>query len=176
MPVREEIERYASMRLGMDSEGMTHTRRVYNLARRLSSDGDDEVLFAACFLHDINMDKPHPRKAAEEADAFLKKIGFSDDKRKAVFHAISEHGYYGNPDTKEAFMLFDADQLDAMGCSGFGQFAGITDDPARMEEMLTRIEGECVSVLKLSKSKELAKKKIAHREEIIRMMREEVGE
>ncbi len=175
MAPRSEIEKYARERFGHPSGGLSHTERVYKLALRLSEDYDDEILHAACFLHDINLDKPHPKKAAEEAKKVLSECGFPKEKRDAVIHAIDEHGFYGNPDSKEAFMLFDADQMDSMGLTGFIQFSEFDSDPAEIDNILKKIEMEAHSILRLSKSKKIALKKIEDRKAIIAMMKEELG-
>jgi HD superfamily phosphodiesterase len=173
MDFRSAIKSYVLETFGERSGALVHTKRVYRTALSLSSEFDSEVLFAACYLHDINVEKPHPKKAVTQAEKFLMSIDYPPDKREEVLHAIAEHGYYGNPDTKEGFMLSDADQLDAMGLSGFGQFSEFSSDPEEMERVLKSIEKECLSVLHLAKSKELAKERIEHRKKIIEMMREE---
>jgi HD superfamily phosphodiesterase len=169
------IERYVISEFGDNSGGISHTIRVYNTAKRLSEEYDDDVLHAACFLHDINMDKPHPQKAALQAKEIMEKINFPKEKQQMVLHAIDEHGYYGNPDSKEAFMLFDADQLDSMGITGFSQFCGFDPDPGKISKVLESIEREGSSILRLTKSKSFAKEKIENRKKVIRMMKEEIG-
>ncbi len=171
---RKAIEDYAKERFGENSGGLVHSKRVYLTAKKLSSEYDDEILHAACMLHDINLDKPHPKKAAQEAEKFLKTIGFPDDKLNQVLHAIDEHGFYGNPDSKEAFMLFDADQLDSMGITGFTQFAHFAEKPEEISRVLESIEREGMSILRLKKSKELALEKVEHRKKVLDMMGEEL--
>ena len=163
MGTREKIEAYAAERLGEQSPGLTHTYRVYRTARLLSNSFDDELLHASCMLHDINMDRPHPRKAAEEAEAFLVGIGFPKEKTGAVIHAIQEHGYYGNPDSKEGFMLFDADQLDSMGITGLIQFGQAYHDHAELDRVMGQVEMEGTSILRLARSKEIARQKSEER-------------
>jgi HD superfamily phosphodiesterase len=175
MKHREAIENYVKQEFGDNSPGLAHTIRVYKTAKMLSDNYDDDVLHAACWLHDINLEKPHPQKAAEQAKEFLKKIRFPGDKMKAAIHAIDEHGYYGNPDSKEAFMLFDADQLDSMGVTGFSQFCGFDHDPDKISRVLESIEREGKSILRLSKSRELAEEKSKNRKRTISMMKGETG-
>ena len=175
MTDRQRIEQYAKERFGSPSGGLTHTKRVYIAAQKLSTEFDDEILHAACYLHDINLDKPHPNQAAIEARTFLESIQVPEDKLKAVIHAIEEHGFYGNPDSKEGFMLFDSDQLDSMGVTGFIQFSEFDSDPAIIEQMLKNVETEAMSILRLKKSKDIGKQKIENRKAIISLLKSELS-
>lgn len=175
MEHRPRIMEYAKERFKGLEGGLLHSMRVYETAKMLSDAYDDEVLYASCLLHDINMDKPHPKMAAEEAKKFLVSIGFPQEKLGRVLHAISEHGFYGNPDSKEAFMLFDADQLDSMGVTGFIQYSGFDNSPHEVSRVLEGIEREGGSILRLKKSRELLVKKTENRKKIISLMRDELG-
>jgi len=175
MNFRKAIEEYSKSEFGDKTGGITHSIRVYETAKKLSKEYDDDILHAACFLHDINMEKPHPKKAAEQAKKFLEKISFPKEKIDQVIHAIDEHGFYGNPDSKEGFMLYDADQLDSMGITGFIQFSEFDPDPDEISRVLESIEKEAMSILRLSKSKELGKEKIENRKNVIGLMKKEIS-
>lgn len=118
--VRKKIEAHAKKELkGELAAGYDHFKRVYSTARQLSgADVDDDVLHAACFLHDIVQEEPHNTKSAEAAEAFLKDIGFPAGKIPAVKDAIINHIPNGRPRTAEGVLLRDADIMDFLGAVG----------------------------------------------------------
>ena len=83
---------------------IAHFRRVWKTARTLNQDegaqGDDLVLLAAAYLHDIiSLPKNHPdrhlssRLAAKEAAVILLELDFPQEKIPAVAHAIEAHSF-----------------------------------------------------------------------------------
>lgn len=109
--------------------GWQHSERNYDLALELAKgDGltiDTDVLFAACFLHDMAAFSPYQRKgehgdvAAIESEPVLRAAGFPMRKFPSVQAAMRGHMYYSNPGTQpEAIVLHDADSLDFLGAIG----------------------------------------------------------
>ena len=108
--------------------GWQHSERNYNVGVALATgDGlhiDRDVLFAACFLHDMAAFAPYAREghtehgdvAAEESVAVLRDAGFPMDKIAGVQAAEHGHMYYTPPGNRpEAMVLHDADSLDFLG-------------------------------------------------------------
>jgi hypothetical protein len=118
--------------------GYSHNVRDYDLARQLASADhvqlDDDVLFAAAYLHDIAAFPPwekekldHSDVAADSVDGVLKDSGFPLQKIDAVRGAIRTHMYYRDPAAPEALYLHDADALDWLGAIGVARIIGLVD-------------------------------------------------
>ncbi len=124
--MRKLIQQYAKdLTAGRLESGYEHSFRVYHLTREIGEEAsyDDDVLHAACFLHDIEMSKGHPRSSADKAEAILHETGFVPDKIPLVVDAILNHMPDGKPSTIEAKLLFDANLLDSIGAVGFARLA-----------------------------------------------------
>lgn len=110
---------------------LAHLDRVWANARAIASmDADEEVLLAACYLHDlVNLPKDSPDRdrastlAAEAAAPILRDLGFDDSRIAAAQHAIAAHSFSAGipPQTPEARVLRDADRLDALGAIGIAR-------------------------------------------------------
>jgi uncharacterized protein len=109
--------------------GYSHCQRDYALAKELAAADhvalDDDVLFAAAYLHDIAAFAPwedtrldHSDVGARVVDSVLKGTGFPMAKVDAVRGAIRTHMYYRDPIGAEALYLHDADALDWLGAIG----------------------------------------------------------
>jgi uncharacterized protein len=111
----------------------SHQARLYRVATRLADDTpyDDEVLFAAAWLHDLGVfighrpDDPaqlatwdHLGYAMRKAPEILAHCGFPPNKIDAVVEAIRTHMPSGIPTTWEATLLRDADILEQLGAVG----------------------------------------------------------
>ena len=118
--------------------GYVHSQRDYALARQLAkADGitlDDDVLFAASYLHDIAAFAPyakpgedHSDTAADLVSAILAPTGFPMGKLAAVQAAIRTHMYYRDPKAPEALYLHDADALDWLGAIGVARILATVD-------------------------------------------------
>jgi HD superfamily phosphodiesterase len=118
--------------------GFSHSMRDYALARELAAADhvtiDDDVLFAAAYLHDIAAFPPwekekvdHSDVAADLMDTILKDTGFPMTKVDAVRGAIRTHMYYRDPIAPEALYLHDADALDWLGAIGVARIFGLVD-------------------------------------------------
>jgi HD superfamily phosphodiesterase len=118
--------------------GYSHCRRDYALAHELAAADqvalDDDVLFAAAYLHDLAAFKPwenekldHSDVAADIVDTILKGTGFPTAKIDAVRGAIRTHMYYRDPVGPEALYLHDADALDWLGAIGVARIIALVD-------------------------------------------------
>jgi HD superfamily phosphodiesterase len=118
--------------------GYSHCVRDYALARELAAADhltlDDDVLFAAAYLHDMAAFKPwedekldHSDVAAGIVDTVLKGTGFPMAKIDAVRGAIRTHMYYRDPVGPEALYLHDADALDWLGAIGVARVMALVD-------------------------------------------------
>jgi len=118
--------------------GWQHSERNYRVALALAQgDGlkvDDDVLFAAAFLHDMGAFQPcadtkmeHGDCAAISSEAILRSAGFPMQKYAAVAAAERGHMYYRDPGTQpEAIVLHDADSLDFLGAIGAARMLSLT--------------------------------------------------
>jgi uncharacterized protein len=123
--------------------GWQHSERNYQVALRLADgDGlkvDRDVLFAACFLHDMAAFPPyakagveHGDRAAQTSEAVLRNAGFPMSKFPAVQAAERGHMYYRNPGhLPEAIVLHDADSLDFLGAIGAARMISLTGEKSR---------------------------------------------
>jgi HD superfamily phosphodiesterase len=118
--------------------GFSHCLRDYALARELAAADhvalDDDVLFAAAYLHDMAAFPPwekekldHSDVAADIVDTVLKGTGFPMTKIDAVRGAIRTHMYYRDPAGPEALYLHDADALDWLGAIGAARIIALVD-------------------------------------------------
>ena len=118
--------------------GYVHSQRDYALARQLArADAvtlDDDVLFAASYLHDIAAFAPyakpgedHSDTAADLVSTILAPTGFPMAKLLAVQAAIRTHMYYREPKAPEAVYLHDADALDWLGAIGVARILATVD-------------------------------------------------
>jgi uncharacterized protein len=95
---------------------------------------DDDVLFAAAYLHDMAAFTPwekekldHSDVAADIVGTILKGTGFPMRKIDAVRGAIRTHMYYRDPVGPEALYLHDADALDWLGAIGAARIIALVD-------------------------------------------------
>jgi len=111
-------------------EKFSHQPRLYRLATQLAEERpfDDEVLFAAAWLHDLGVFIGHrPEKLAalkkwnnvtyaiHKAPALLKRFGFPAKKIPAVLETIRTHLPSIKPTSFEGTLLRDADILEQLG-------------------------------------------------------------
>jgi len=129
--IREEIKKYF-----VDvnpCHDMMHTERVMSLARHIAEkEGADlEIVELSALLHDVArkiQDESqgkicHAEKGAEMAREILARHGYPLEKIEQVVHGIATHRFRSDkiPQTPEAKVLSDADNLDAIGAIGIGR-------------------------------------------------------
>jgi uncharacterized protein len=167
--MRKLIQQYAKdLTSGRLASGFDHSYRVYHFTREIGEgmEYDDEILHAACFLHDVEMSVGHPKSSAEKAEAILHETGFTADKIPAVIDAILNHMPDGNPSSVEAKLLWDANLLDSLGVVGFARLsvgAFIWHHFKTMQEVRDYVKRELSFTERFNfpKSREIAKEKIA---------------
>jgi HD superfamily phosphodiesterase len=120
--------------------GFSHSVRDYELARKLAHEDkvtlDDDVLYAAAYLHDMAAFAPwdrekegidHADEAARIVDTVLAGTGFPMAKIDAVRGAIKTHMFDRDPAGPEARYLHDADALDWLGAVGVARIIALVD-------------------------------------------------
>jgi uncharacterized protein len=111
----------------------SHQPRLYALAKAVAGDRpfDDDILYAAAWLHDLGVFIGHrpadPAElgrwdnvayAMERAPSLLQQFGFPAAKIPAVVEAIRTHQPAGQPGAWEGVLLRDADILEQLGAVG----------------------------------------------------------
>ena len=163
---RAKVRAFAAEHFKQPAWGYSHSTRDYVLARELAAtDGarlDDDVLFAAAYLHDLaafapweDAKKDHADVAADVVHTVLDGTGFPMAKVDAVRGAIRTHMYFRDPVGPEAIYLHDADALDWLGAIGVARIialvdpqGGAPDGPAmakELEDNLAKVPDRVVS-------------------------------
>ncbi len=165
-PWRTTVRAFALEHFKNPAWGYSHCLRDYALATALAKTDrvglDDDVMFAAAYLHDMAAFAPyakegvdHADRAAELVETILKGTGFPDAKLDAVRSAIRTHMYFRDPLTPEARYLHDADALDWLGAIGIARVTALVDpnggSPAgpdvvkMLDENLAKVPGRVLS-------------------------------
>jgi len=137
-PWRETVRELAQEHFKNPAWGYSHCIRDYELANQLAAADhvklDDDVLFAAAYLHDMAAFAPwekagvdHQDQAAKIVDTVLSGTGFPMAKIEAVRGAIRTHMFQRDPVGPEARYLHDADALDWLGAIGVARIIGLVD-------------------------------------------------
>jgi HD superfamily phosphodiesterase len=135
---RSVVSKFAQEHFNNPAWGYSHCLRDYQLARELAMSDhvtlDDDVLYAAAYLHDMAAFEPwqksgvdHADQAATLVDTILKNTGFPMKKIEAVRGAIRTHMFDRTPVGAEALYLHDADALDWLGAIGVARVFGLVD-------------------------------------------------
>jgi len=135
-----QVRRFAAEHFHHPAWGFSHSVRDYDLARELAREDkvslDDDVLYAAAYLHDMAAFAPwdrekegidHADEAARIVDTVLAGTGFPMDKIAAVRAAIKTHMFDRDPVGAEARYLHDADALDWLGAVGVARIIALVD-------------------------------------------------
>ncbi len=135
---RSTVRTLAAKHFKNPAWGYSHCMRDYALARELAAADhvtfDDDVLYAAAYLHDMAAFPPwekekldHSDVAGDIVDTVLTGTGFPTAKIDAVRGAIRTHMYYRDPAGPEALYLHDADALDWLGAIGVARIMALVD-------------------------------------------------
>jgi HD superfamily phosphodiesterase len=137
---REVVRQFAAQHFKNPAWGYSHSVRDYTLARELAEADhatfDDDVLFAAAYLHDMAAFAPwdrekegidHADEGARVIDTVLTGTGFPAAKIDAVRSAIRTHMFDRTPAGPEALYLHDADALDWLGAIGATRVIALVD-------------------------------------------------
>lgn len=174
----------------------SHQARVYELARAIArQEGwayDDDVLFAAAWLHDLGVFIGHrPERVEElakwdhvayvvrEAPSVLPGLGFPVEKITAVLEVIRTHLPDTEPACIEGILLRDADILEQLGAVGIlrivskvgrdTRFVRFSDALAVLRKNLKRLP----AVLRLASSRRLAEERIRTLESFLKSAEDE---
>jgi uncharacterized protein len=190
---RAAVRQFAEANLKHPAWGASHSLRDYELAKELAAADkiglDDDVLYAAAYLHDVAAFPPfskegvdHQDQAASVVEALLAGTGFPMAKIDAVRGAIRTHMFARDPVGPEAVYLHDADALDWLGAVGVARVFGIVDpkggSPAgpdaakRLEKSLTDVPPRIVSPA----GKARAPQRVRELEEFLRTLKAQTSE
>lgn len=129
---REAIREYI-VREAKPVDKFGHQPRLYGLALKVGAGQryDDDILYAAAWLHDLGVFIGHRPEDPEElalwdnvayavghAPRLLEEMNFPGDKIGAVLEAIETHQPSAHPATVEGIILRDADILEQLGAVG----------------------------------------------------------
>jgi HD superfamily phosphodiesterase len=135
---RVSVKRFADTHLKHPAWGVSHSTRDYELAKALAAADhvtlDDDVLYAAAYLHDVAAFVPYEKSGVDHADqgalivdTFLVNTDFPQAKMDAVRGAIRTHMFARDPVGAEAIYLHDADALDWLGAIGAARIFALVD-------------------------------------------------
>jgi uncharacterized protein len=135
---RASVRKFVETNLKHPAWGYSHCVRDYELAKALAAEDhvalDDDVLYAAAFLHDVaafptfaKSGVDHQDEAARIVESLLDGTGFPMAKLDAVRGAIRTHMFGRDPVGPEALYLHDADALDWLGAIGVARVFGLVD-------------------------------------------------
>jgi HD superfamily phosphodiesterase len=187
---RSALHHFAEVNLKQPAWGLSHSVRDYELAKELAAADhvtlDDDVIYAAAYLHDVAAFAPfrkagvdHQDAAADIVESMLNGTGFPMTKIEAVRGAIRTHMFERDPSGPEALYLHDADALDWLGAIGVARIFGLVDPnggspdgPAavkRLENYLAKVPPRVIS----SAGKARVADRVRELEQFLRALRAE---
>jgi uncharacterized protein len=177
-------------------EKFGHQPRLYALTKDVGNgfEYDDDVVYAAAWLHDLGVFTGHrpedleelkkwdnTRYAMEQTPALLNRFGFPVEKTNAVVEVIRTHQPAFVPETIEGKILRDADILEQLGAVGVlrtvckvgrdTRFEDFTSVVRALEKALNELPGK----LLLPTAKNMAEKRVWTLREFLKSVREEAG-
>jgi uncharacterized protein len=177
-------------------EKFGHQPRLYALTQVIGKgfDYDDDVVFAAVWLHDLGVFTGHrPEQleqlkawdnthyAMEQAPGVLIRFGFPSAKIVAVVEAIRTHQPAFAPLTIEGKIIRDADILEQLGAVGILRTVCKVGRDTRFEDFTSAVRslesalGELPPKLVLDSAKELAAARIKLLREFLQAVQNEAG-
>jgi uncharacterized protein len=173
-----------------------HQPRLYSLTRRIGAglSYDDDVVFAAVWLHDLGVFVGHRPESPEElvrwdhvgyavrhVPGILERAGFPVGKIPQVLDVIRTHQPHDEPNSIEATIVRDADILEQLGCIGVlrsmvkvgrdTRYALFSDVLPVLQRAVTELPGK----LRLDFAKNIAEPKIAILRLFLKNLQEEAG-
>lgn len=150
-PWRAKVRSFAQAHFIHNAWGYSHSARDYRLAKALAAADhmalDDDVIFAAAYLHDMAAFAPwardkedHSDVAATTIDLVLGDTDFPKAKLDAVRAAVRTHMYYRDPVAPEAVYLHDADALDWLGAIGVARILASIDPKAEIKSTTAALQ------------------------------------
>jgi 5'-deoxynucleotidase YfbR-like HD superfamily hydrolase len=101
-----------------------HTLRVAQFGKVIAENeaANVELIVAACLLHDVawfdtNADnsRDHGRIGSDKSRPILEKLGYSQEQIKDICYSVAAHVDVDEPETPEAKIVSDADNIDRFG-------------------------------------------------------------
>jgi uncharacterized protein len=174
-----------------------HQPRLYALTLKIGEgmEYDDDVVFAAAWMHDLGVFLGHRPADPEELARWnhvpytiarcrelLPKWGFPAGKLDAVAEAIRTHQPQDEPVTPEAILLRDADILEQLGAVGAlrafvkvgrdTRYASYSDVVPVLLRAVERLPGQ----IRLERARKLAETKVVALRAFLRAIEVEAGE
>jgi len=174
----------------------SHQARLYRLAVDLAGEEpfDDDVLFAAAWLHDLGVFVGHrPEDVQQLANwdhvayvfhrgpGILRQLGFPAEKIEQVLEVVRTHQPMDTPTCREGVLLRDADILEQLGAVGIlrvvskvgrdTRFVTFADALRVLKSNLERLP----PLLKLERSRLLAAPRIAALTDFLKAAEQEAG-
>lgn len=174
----------------------SHQPRLYQLAVQIGVGlaHDDDVLFAAAWLHDLGVfvgHRPHDLTnlarwdhvayVLDRAPGLLVEFGFPAAKIPAVLEAIRRHQPADDPHTAEGVILRDADILEQLGATGILRTVSKVGRDTRFLtfadalEVLERNLGTLPGQLRLASARVLAEQRATVQRAFLEQARAEAG-
>ena len=177
-----------------------HQPRLYTLTQQIAArmhpapTYDDDIVFAAAFLHDLGVfighrpEDPEALRAwnhvtyvCDRAPGLLDSFDFPTEKIPAVLACIHEHQPHDEPQTFEATLLRDADILEQLGAIGILRTASKLGSDTRFHTFtdarnaLQRALDTLPTQLRLDTARELAIPRIQALREFLLALDSEAG-
>lgn len=190
-PWKQAVYQFAKEKLQHSAWGLEHSERNYLVATELAERAylaiDEDVLFAAAFLHDMGTFEPYAVAGAEHGQTAVDNLadvlidaGFPSAKIPAVNVAVLAHMYYAEvPNDPTAIVLHDADTLDFLGVIGVARILSLTsrhpwakDIPTALST-LENFSTELPSTLQTEAARELGRRRVAEMRELLSTLRRE---
>lgn len=193
---RESVRTFIR-REALPADKFGHQPRLYALAVRIAvgEECDDDVLFAAAWMHDIGVfvgHRPSDPAALAQWDhvpytikitsELLSAWGFPAEKLGAVCEVIRTHQPKDSPRSKEAVVLRDADILEQLGAVGILRTIVKVGRDTRYQffsdaiPVLERAVRELPRQLRLPQSQLLAKPRVSALQDFLQSVQLEAGE
>jgi uncharacterized protein len=195
MPFRELIAEYIEAE-AKPREKFGHQPRLYALTQGVGQglDYDDDVVYAAVWLHDLGVFTGHrpedleqlkkwdnTKYAVEQAPALLNRFGFPAGKIAAVVEAIRTHQPAFAPETVEGKILRDADILEQLGAVGILRTVCKVGRDTRFEDFTSAVRSlekalaELPPKLMLETAKTMAEPRVKALGDFLASLKEEAG-
>ena len=196
---RSQLETYLRDQANPEHK-YSHQPRLYALTREIAANitpaptYDDDVVYAAAFLHDLGVfighrpEDPqqlkrwnHVTYTCDQAPAILIRCKFPMEKIEAVLACIREHQPHDNPQSFEATLLRDADILEQLGAIGILRTAAKLGSDTRfhlfsdVRNSLQRSLDTLPSQISLDATRELAAPRIAALYSFLEALKDEAG-
>lgn len=185
-----QVVEFAQKNFKHPAWGFSHSQRDYNVAKQLAQQDnvqlDDDVLFAAAYLHDMAAfpgwakdGVDHADRAAEIVDTVLKGTNFPAEKVDTVRNAIRTHMFDRQPSGSESIYLHDADAVDWLGAIGVARILALVDpnggqpDSHAMVGMIEKYTQDVPAHVLSPAGKSMAAQRKAESEQFIQQLKSE---